>query len=58
MAMERFGMTLTQKEIDGFFRRYDHLMLLLKQMQWLRLREKLPLQQHMDIEEVFTGLDA
>merc|ERR1711988_434016 len=23
MAMERFGMTLTQKEIDGFFRRYD-----------------------------------
>ena len=24
MAMERFGMTLTQKQIDGFFRRYDH----------------------------------
>lgn len=23
MAMERFGMTLSQKEIDGFFRRYD-----------------------------------
>jgi len=23
MAMERFGMTLTKKEIDGFFRRYD-----------------------------------
>jgi len=23
MAMERFGMTLTNKEIDGFFRRYD-----------------------------------
>lgn len=23
MAMERFGMSLSQKEIDGFFRRYD-----------------------------------
>jgi len=23
MAMERFGMSLTKKEIDGFFRRYD-----------------------------------
>jgi len=23
MAMERFGMTLSKKEIDGFFRRYD-----------------------------------
>ena len=24
MAMERFGMSLSKKEIDGFFRRYDH----------------------------------